>query len=51
MCINPCPDSYWEDSSDNTCKICAVGCELCDGAADTCSKCVNGYFLYNGTTC
>ena len=32
-------------ADNNVCRPCAVGCLVCQGQADTCSKCVKGYDL------
>ena len=53
-CINPCPASYWGDTSTNTCKSCYTStsspytCTTCTGPAnDECTTCATGY-LYAG---
>lgn len=35
----------WADDTDNTCKQCFEGCNVCADAADNCSKCNDGWFL------
>ena len=51
VCYQTCPDLYYGDSSDNTCKSCHANCSKCFAADNTsCTECIANHFLLYGTT-
>ncbi|XP_038221836.1 furin-like protease 2 [Zerene cesonia] len=49
VCLQQCPDGYYEDSDTSTCRPCAVHCSTCSEKADACTSCEHHLVLYNGT--
>ena len=54
QCLDPCPDGYWGDTTDNTCQLCYQGsispysCATCTAGADNnCLTCNTGAYLHN----
>ncbi|CAH0718190.1 unnamed protein product, partial [Brenthis ino] len=48
LCLQQCPDGYWEDSEASTCRPCASHCSTCS-ERDLCTSCEHHLVLYNGT--
>lgn len=53
VCFPSCPNSYYADTSTQTCVSCHSNCAQCFGPAITqCTSCVSGYFVNaSATTC
>ncbi|KAI5651344.1 subtilase family domain-containing protein [Phthorimaea operculella] len=49
VCLQQCPDGYYEDPDANACFPCAEHCDTCSEKADMCSSCAHSYVLYNGS--
>ncbi|XP_047532266.1 furin-like protease 2 isoform X1 [Vanessa atalanta] len=49
LCLQQCPDGYWEDSEASACRPCAAHCSTCSERADACTSCEHHLVLYNGT--
>nr|XP_049702318.1 furin-like protease 2 [Helicoverpa armigera] len=49
VCLQQCPDGYYEDPDANACFPCAEHCDTCSEKADMCSSCAHNYVLYNGS--
>lgn len=49
VCLQQCPDGYYEDADANSCYPCSEHCDTCTEKADMCSSCAHSYVLYNGS--
>ncbi|XP_047506706.1 furin-like protease 2 [Pieris napi] len=49
VCLQQCPDGYYEDSDASVCRACAMHCSTCSDRADACTSCEHHLVLYNGT--
>lgn len=49
VCLQQCPDGYYEDPDANACFPCSEHCDTCSEKADMCSSCAHSYVLYNGS--
>ncbi|CAH2087558.1 unnamed protein product [Euphydryas editha] len=49
LCLQQCPDGYWENSEASVCRPCAAHCSTCSERADSCTSCEHHLVLYNGT--
>jgi len=47
-CVNACPPTYYEDSTDNSCKQCNETCGSCVGNSFNCTSCANSSLLLQG---
>ena len=51
ICLNSCPDGYWEDSTNHICATCDPACSVCSAQTHTqCTACKPGYFLQPSST-
>ncbi|KAG7300344.1 Furin-like protease 2, partial [Plutella xylostella] len=49
VCLQQCPDGYWEDTEASTCRPCAAHCATCSESADMCTSCEHHLVLHGGT--
>ncbi|GBP55211.1 Furin-like protease 2 [Eumeta japonica] len=49
VCLQQCPDGYYEDPDASACYPCAEHCDTCSEKSDMCSSCTHNYVLYNGS--
>ncbi|XP_070543452.1 scavenger receptor cysteine-rich type 1 protein M160-like isoform X2 [Ptychodera flava] len=49
-CQSSCPQGYYANGAERTCRPCHATCRSCRESADQCTFCVDGYY-FNGTTC
>ncbi|KAM3965420.1 furin-like protease 2 isoform 1-T2 [Aphomia sociella] len=49
VCLQQCPDGYWEDSESSVCRPCAAHCATCSDRADACTSCEHHLVLHDGT--
>jgi proprotein convertase subtilisin/kexin type 5 len=46
ICRKTCPvREYWQNTTNNECNSCEVGCEVCVGSATNCTACDHTYHL------
>ncbi|KOB78841.1 Endoprotease FURIN, partial [Operophtera brumata] len=49
VCLQQCPDGYWEDTASSACRPCASHCATCSDRADSCTSCEHHLVLHDGT--
>ncbi|CAG9791010.1 unnamed protein product [Diatraea saccharalis] len=49
VCLQQCPDGYYEDSDSSVCRPCAAHCGTCSERADVCTSCEHHLLLHDGT--
>ncbi|XP_063830138.1 furin-like protease 2 isoform X3 [Ostrinia nubilalis] len=49
VCLQQCPDGYWEDADSAVCRPCAAHCATCSERADVCTSCEHHLVLHEGT--
>lgn len=49
VCLQQCPDGYWEDTGASVCRPCAAHCATCSERADACTSCEHHLLLHDGT--
>ncbi|KAF6208084.1 hypothetical protein GE061_016534 [Apolygus lucorum] len=49
LCLQKCPDGYYEDTASNTCIGCRGNCANCPEGPSLCSSCDHHLILYNST--
>ncbi len=45
ICVETCPPGFWGDNSDPICKMCQSPCKNCHSSSNTCTSCIENYFL------
>lgn len=49
VCLQQCPDGYWEDTTSSVCRPCAAHCSTCSERADACTSCEHHLVLHEGS--
>lgn len=49
VCLQQCPDGYWEDTDSATCRPCAAHCATCSERANACTSCEHHLLLHEGS--
>lgn len=49
VCLQQCPDGYWEDTNSSICRPCATHCATCSERADACTSCEHHLLLHDGS--
>ncbi|KAJ2949490.1 hypothetical protein O0L34_g15413 [Tuta absoluta] len=48
VCLQQCPDGYWEDTQASVCRPCASHCSTCTERSDQCTSCDHHLLLFEG---
>ncbi|XP_050443201.1 furin-like protease 2 isoform X2 [Adelges cooleyi] len=47
VCLQQCPDGYFENTEEGTCVACGPNCGSCEGRPDLCTSCEHHLVLHN----